>query len=257
MIVRFVISSAALTAARLARIGRLGAQNFHHPGGRFGLLGGDLGVRGERTRNRRRGGGSRGSRLRWGDFGCRPACEGASTTLLAAVESWAALAASPEAEIENALHMRAVCRAISKTAPRIVGAIESRLLEFDSNWIDLAGRPTARRFSGRPGVGAGLGIGAAFDHGREGGEDLAHLRALVGIDFGRIHVVHDHRDVGFEDQKLAVFVFGAIDREIVEADAARSRAVRRRGAAAKSSSKLSMKRASSARFCGARCPYRR
>ena len=56
-------------------------------------------------------------------------------------------------------------------------------------------------------------------HRRERGKDLAHLRRLVRKHDRRIHVVHDGGVVGFEDQQLAVLVLGAIDDEIIEADA--------------------------------------
>ena len=49
--------------------------------------------------------------------------------------------------------------------------------------------------------------GAAMQHRREGFEDLAHLRRLVGKQLRRIHVVDDRGIVGLEDQQLAASCF--------------------------------------------------
>lgn len=56
-------------------------------------------------------------------------------------------------------------------------------------------------------------------HCGERGKDLAHLRRLVWKDVRRIHVVHDGGVVRLKHQEFAVLVLGAIDDEIIEADA--------------------------------------
>ena len=58
-----------------------------------------------------------------------------------------------------------------------------------------------------------------MQHRRECLEDDPHLRWLVGKQGGRIHIVHDRGVVSLEYQQLSAFVFRAVDREIVKADA--------------------------------------
>src|SRR3569833_894485 len=59
-----------------------------------------------------------------------------------------------------------------------------------------------------------------IQRGREGGELAAHGGLLVGEDILRIEVVDDHRHVDLEDQQASVRQLGAVDAEVVEADAA-------------------------------------
>src|SRR5207237_732757 len=63
----------------------------------------------------------------------------------------------------------------------------------------------------------------AVEHVAESGENLAHLRRLVGIDLDAIHRMDDHGDVCLEDEETAVAALAAVDAEIVEPDARRDR----------------------------------